>query len=149
GWVLYGPDPTMTVPRGTDPLPGTPQTPGVGRGGTLLPRPTNGMNGDIDRTECDKDRFALANLDDPKYLRDLFGDANRANVSFYTIDPRGLVAFDSPIGPDPPPSLEQDAANLRARHGALEDLAVNTDGRYLLNSNDLHAQLRRIADDLT
>src|SRR5262249_27536607 len=63
GWVLYGPDPTMTVPRGTDPLPGTPQTPGVGRGGTLLPRPTNGMNGDIDRTECDKDRFALANLD--------------------------------------------------------------------------------------
>jgi VWFA-related protein len=148
GWVLYGPDPSMTAPRPGDPLPGTPAPPGVGPGGRLMPRPTNGVYGDMDRTECDKDRLALANLDDRTYLRDLFGDANRANVSFYTIDPRGLVAYDSNIaGDNVPPAA--DAANLRARHGALEDLAVNTDGRYLLNSNDLHAQLRKIADDLT
>jgi VWFA-related protein len=151
GWVLYGPNPSMTAPRpgNIDPLPGAPPPVGVGPGGRLMPRPTNGVYGDVDRTECDKDRFALANLDDPKYLRDLFGDANRANISFYTIDPRGLVAFDAPIGPDQPPSLQQDLANLNARHGALQDLAVNTDGRYLLNSNDLRGQLRKVADDLT
>ena len=150
GWVLYGPDPSMSAPRGSgmDPLPGTPEQPGVGRGGTLLPRPTNGPYGNTDRTECDKDRFALANLDDARYLRDLFGDANRANVSFYTIDPRGLVAYDSNIaGDNVPPAA--DAANLTSRHGALQDLAVNTDGMYLLSSNDLRGQLHKVADDLT
>jgi VWFA-related protein len=149
GWVLYGPDPSMTTPRGSiDPLPGTPAQPGVGPGGKLMPRPTNGVNGDVDRTECDKDRYALANLDDSKYLRDLFGDANRANVSFYTLDPRGLVAYDSNIaGDNVPPAA--DAAILRSRHGALQDLAINTDGMYLLGSNDMRAQLRKIADDLT
>ncbi|HEX4565478.1 MAG TPA: VWA domain-containing protein, partial [Vicinamibacterales bacterium] len=147
GWVLYGPDPTMTVPRSIDPPAGAPAPPGVGRGGTLVPRPTSGMY-NVDRTECDKDRLALANLDDRTYLRDLFGDANRANVSFYTIDPRGLVAYDSNIAGDNVTPVA-DQAILRARHGALQDLAVNTDGRYLLNSNDLRAQLRTVADDLT
>ena len=150
GWVLYGPDPSMTAPRpnNIDPLPGTPPPVGVGPGGRLTPRPTNGVNGDLDRTECDKDRFALANLEDATYLRDLFGDANRANVSFYTLDPRGLVAYDSNIAGDNVTPVA-DAANLRARHGALQDLAVNTDGVYLPGSNDLRAQLRRIVDDLT
>jgi VWFA-related protein len=149
GWVLYGPDPSMTIPRGSiDPLPGALTQPGVGPGGKLMPRPTNGVNGDVDRTECDKDRYALANLEDSKYLRDLFGDANRANVSFYTLDPRGLVAYDSNIaGDNVRPTA--DAAILTSRHGALQDLAVNTDGMYLLGSNDMHAQLRKIADDLT
>jgi len=148
GWVLYGPDPSLTAPRGTDPLPGTPTIPGVGAGGTLVKRPTNGLDGDVDRTECDKDRLALASLDDPTYLRDLFGDANRANVSFYTLDPRGLVAYDSNIaGDNVRPVVDQ--AILRARHGALEELAVNTDGMYLLGSNDMRGQLHKVADDLT
>jgi hypothetical protein len=148
GWLLYGPDPSMSVPRPGDPLPGTPAPPGVGPGGRLMPRPTNGANGEVDRTECDKDRWALANLEDPKYLRDLFGEANRANVSFYTVDPRGLVAYDSNIaGDNVPPVVDQ--ANLTARHGGLQDLAVNTDGMYLLGSNDMRGQLRKVADDLT
>jgi hypothetical protein len=108
------------------------------------PAPNN-----MDQTECDKDRFDLANLDDELYLRNLFGEANRANVSFYTIDPRGLVVFDSPIGPDPPPTITQDYANLKTRHDSLATLAINTDGIALENSNDLHKQLRKIADDLT
>jgi hypothetical protein len=102
----------------------------------------------VDRTACDTDRLALANLDDRTYLRNLFGDANRANVSFYTIDPRGLVAYDSNIAGDNVGPVA-DAATLQARHGGLQALAVNTDGRYLLNSNDLRAQLRTFADDLT
>jgi len=31
------------------------------------------------------------------FLRDIINDANRSNSSFYPIDPRGLVAFDTPI----------------------------------------------------
>jgi VWFA-related protein len=154
GWVLYKPDPSMTIPRKTDngnnadPLPGSPRPVGVGGGGTLMMRPNPGPNS-TDQTECDKERFDLANLDDEVYLRNLFGEANRANVSFYTIDPRGLVVFDSAIGPDPPPTILQDYANLKTRHESLATLAINTDGLALENSNNLHGQLRRIADDLT
>ena len=39
--------------------------------------------------------------------QDVLRMAARSNVNVYTIDPRGLVVFDSPIGPDPPlPPLE-------------------------------------------
>ena len=30
--------------------------------------------------------------DNDRLFKDLFGEANRANVSFYPIDPRGLIA---------------------------------------------------------
>jgi VWFA-related protein len=157
GWVLYRPDPAMLNPRKTadgknaDPMPGTPPPVGVGRGGTLMKRPENGAisSANPDQTECDKDRYTLANLEDDRYFRDILGEANRANLSFYTIDPRGLVAFDSDIGPRRPPSIIQDAAILNARHTSLETLAIDTNGLFLLNSNDLRKQLGRVADDLT
>ena len=150
GWVLYKADPSMTIPRkddngnNADPTPGTPPPIGVGSGGTLSNRPNANPNMS-DYDTCNKERFALAHLDDEQRLKDLFGEANQANVSFYTIDPRGLVVFDALPGPDP--LLDQ--AILKTRHNSLEILAVNTDGLFLLNSNDLHAQLRKIADDLT
>jgi VWFA-related protein len=150
GWVLYKADPSMTIPRkddngnNADPTPGTPPPVGVGSGGTLSNRPNANPNMS-DYDTCNKERFALAHLDDEQRLKDLFGEANQANVSFYTIDPRGLVVFDALPGPDP--LLDQ--AILKTRHNSLEILAVNTDGLFLLNSNDLHAQLRKIADDLT
>jgi VWFA-related protein len=155
GWLLYGPDPGLSAPRklrdgsNADPLPGSPTPIGVGGGGTLMMRPENAAGRNADQTECDKDRFALANLDDGTYFKNLLGDANRANLSFYTIDPRGLVVFDSPIGPDPPPPASVDLANLTTRHEALATLAVNTNGLYMLANNDLRKQLRRVADDLT
>ena len=39
----------------------------------------------------------LAMADNDKYFRDILGEANRANVSFYPVDPRGLPAFDTDI----------------------------------------------------
>jgi hypothetical protein len=79
----------------------------------------------------------------------IYGEANRANVSFYTIDPRGLVVFDQPIGPEPPPPLEVDHAMRVQRENVLETLARATDGLSLRDSNDLRKQLSRIAADLT
>ncbi len=35
--------------------------------------------------------------DNDPMFNDLFGEANRANVSFYPIDPRGLAIFETPI----------------------------------------------------
>ena len=102
-----------------------------------------------DRTECEKERADLATMDDDRRFRDLFGEANRANVSFYPIDPRGLPTFDTPIGPEPPLPLAPTQAQLTHGVKALMTLALNTDGIALVNNNDLHKQLRRVADDLT
>jgi hypothetical protein len=121
---------------------------GVGPAGALTTRVNNGFT-PTDRTECEKEQMELSMADDDRYFRDIFGEANRANVSFYPIDPRGLPGFDSPIGPERPPTLEQDHANLMARQESLHTLAINTDGIALLNSNDLNKQMRRVAEDLT
>src|SRR4051812_28427843 len=154
GWVLYRPNEAITTLREDktthwqEPIPGGPPPVGVGGGGTLTTRPNKNQQEDI-QYECDRDRMALAMIDNERYFRDLFGEANRANVSFYPIDPRGLPVFDTPIGPDPPLPPEADYAQLRTRTESLRTIALNTDGIALVNSNDLKTQVRRIADDLT
>jgi len=155
GWLLYRPDQSLLAPRqdrtghNADPLPGSPTPVGVGPGGTLTKEPYKEPYSAGDRTKCDADRADLAFTDDDQYFKTIYGEANRANVSFYTIDPRGLVAFDTPIGPDPPPSIVVDAAMLHQRHETLHTLANATDGLAMMDSNDLRKQLRRISDDLT
>ena len=70
----------------------------------------------------------LASIDNDDYFRYLLDVANRNNASFYPIDPRGLAAFDSPIGPEAPPTIEVDRAMLNKRIETLRTLAENTDG---------------------
>jgi hypothetical protein len=53
------------------------------------------------------------------------------------------------MGPQPPLSLTADRARLAQRADSLRTIAENTDGLALLANNDLNAQLRRAADDLT
>jgi VWFA-related protein len=155
GWALYRPDPSLMILRkddqgnNADPIPGGPPPVGVGPGGGLTTRVNDGGFAPSDRTECEKERMALSMADDDHYFRDLFGEANRANVSFYPVDPRGLPVFDTPIGPEPPLPPGADFAQLRTRTESLRTLALNTDGIALVNSNDLKKQMRRIADDLT
>ena len=102
GWRLFGADPTLArrvnfqVPTGPqvtiDPRTGrptskpTPNTPGRGL-----------TNMDADPQICERDRMALALLDDEQQFRTLLQEANRANASFYPIDPARLVVFDEPI----------------------------------------------------
>ena len=154
GWVLYRPDPSLSIPRTNldgsqaDAIPGAPPPVEVGPKGTLTTR-TNPGNGITDRTECDRDKMDLINADNALAFRALFGEANRANVSFYPIDPRGLAAFDASMGPEKPPSSAPDYANLASRQTSLRTIADNTDGVALLVNNDLDRSLRRVADDLT
>ena len=154
GWVLYRPDQNLTRLRKNadgsgDPIPGGPPPIGVGPGGGLTSRLPTAPGGNSDRTECERDLMELAMADNAQMFRDLFGEANRANVSFYPIDPRGLAAFDTPIGPEPPLGPSADYAQLRTRSESLRTLAINTDGIALIGNNDLKKQLRRVADDLT
>jgi VWFA-related protein len=118
------------------------------------PRPTpndagTSTTGGNDRVECEGDRVALAGLDHTQRLREITEDANRGNVTFYPVYARGLVAFDSSIGPERPPSAQQDASNLRVKQDGLRFLADNTDGTSLINTNNIDAGLQRIVDDLS
>jgi VWFA-related protein len=146
GWRLYPADATLARRLGDEQA----LTPGDVLGRPPRPRPsdTGQVQGSI-RVQCEADRMALAQLDHQLRLRELTQDANRGNVTFYPVYARGLVAFDSPIGPDPPPSLAEDAASLRARHDSLRELADGTDGTSVINTNNIDAALRRIADDLS
>ena len=148
GWLLYRPDPSMTAPRSEREVPG-PDPIGVGLGGKLRSRETVDAIKDATMYDCNIDRMRLAQEDNERYLRLIVDDANRANATFYPIDPRGLAVWDAPIGPERPPPLQVDMANLKTRFEAMHTLAVATDGIAVMGSNDLDTSLKRISDDLT
>ena len=127
------------------------------RTGKLTTRDTTSGPIPTSMYECDRDRLNLAQIDNEQLFRRILDEANRANTSFYPIDPRGLPVFDSPIVPSgqvpgpPPPTLPLtvDAALLRTRTNSRRTLAENTDGIAIVNSNDLANGFKRIVDDLS
>jgi VWFA-related protein len=146
GWQVFREDLHSTgrsggrVPTG----PGIIIGPG-GRPGTSDPSNTNGPS----MGECDGIRMQIAAMDTSQQFQDLPDVANRANASFYTIDPRGLAAFDASIGPVQPPPVNVDQANLRSKLMNMRELAERTDGLAAQNSNDLSGALARIGRDLS
>jgi VWFA-related protein len=144
GWKLFREDRTL-MNGGAPALPGI----YVGPDGKLAsgsdPRVAIGGS----RYECDRDRMMLAQIDDERQFRLMLDEANRANASFYTIDPRGLPAFDTSVGPSAPLPPARDAQQLSTRLNSLRTLAEATDGVALLNSNDIEGGIRRVVEDLT
>ena len=148
GWQMFRDD-LQSMPA-RKPGGRAPTGPGIiigpgGRPGTSDPANTNGPT----RGECDGIRMQIAAMDIAQQFRDLPDVANRANASFYTIDPRGLAAFDAPIGPTAPPPVSVDQANLRNKLMSMRELAERTDGLAAQNSNDLNGALARIGRDLS
>lgn len=156
GWLLFRPNTDLTRPRvidprtgATEPVPG-PEPIGVGPDGRLrVGNSEQNYQGRGTKSDCDRERLQLSLIDNERYFRDLMDVANRANASFYTVDPRGLPAADAPIGPAPPPPPHIDQMNLRNRIETLRVLAANTDGVAVVENNDVEKGLRRMADDLT
>jgi VWFA-related protein len=160
GWVLYGSDQQMLEPRHlttdprpferTEPVPGRPGIT-VGRDGKLTTDDPSNLRSV--RYPCEADRLALASADDHQYFKDIIGNANRSNASFYTIDPRGLAVFNAEVQWERPAReplpLTADADNLRSSHSSMRTLASETDGFAVIGSNDLDRGVRRIAEDLS
>lgn len=117
---------------------------------TQLTRTTAGQAnaGSQYQARCDADRFRLSQEDHARDFRTMLDDANRANVSFYPLDPRGLVVFDTSLA-DEMIDLTTDASRLSSRLDSLQTLAGATDGIAIVNSNDIDRGLRRVIDDLT
>jgi VWFA-related protein len=157
GWLLYKPDSNLIRPIDNAP----PTIPVIGvdpRSGRLTTKNTQNP-GAPDNQACERDRLALSQIDDEPRFRTIMDEANRANASFYPIDPRGLVVFDNDIvpaagvgfGPNANPTVPpvQDQGQLTARVTSLRRLAEGTDGTAVVATNNIFPALRRITDDLS
>src|SRR4029453_15382768 len=78
-------------------------------------------------------------------LREAFDTVNRNNTSIYAVDPRGLSTFEYDI--NQAVSLTTDRTNLNQSIDTLRVLADNTDGRAIVNRNDLAAGMKQIIRD--
>lgn len=146
GWLLYEPNPSLANRFAT--RMGGPVEPRAFEP-PVLPPSQRGLFSDSRRRECEADMHVLSAVDSEGRFRDIWGDANRGNVTFYPVYARGLASFDAPIGPDYPPPIHIDAANLKTRHEHLRTLALETDGEAIIDTNYIEKALKRIADDLS
>ena len=155
GWLLRGTNPQLarTLQSADGSRTGPPPPPEIGVDPQarlrMDPRDQQGNFG-----SCERERSMLAYTDHRAQFEILIQRANRANVSFYPIDFRGLVTFDEPLkstralttqGPDAAPFA--DAERLGARQDALRVIAENSDGHAIINSNYFDRDLQRVLQD--
>ena len=107
------------------------------------PGSRNPMLGENSQREETASFFAQSDL--YSQLRDVFTAANRNNAAIYTLDPRGLAPFeygiDEAVGPN------QDRRALQMTQDTLRTMADETDGRAIVNRNDLAPGLAQIVRD--
>ena len=79
-------------------------------------------------------------------LRRVYETASRFNASIYSVDPRGLAAFEFDLD-QPQISYRTDQRTLRFTQDTLRVLAEETGGRAIVNRNDLRPSLQQMLDD--
>jgi VWFA-related protein len=108
---------------------------------------------EVNYVECEADRAALAGLDHSQRLRSLTEEANRRNITFYSIDPRGIAADASATRKNASstdkPADRTDTTNVASRQDSLRFVADNTDGLLVASAANLDAQINRIVDDVS
>ena len=107
------------------------------------PGPVSPMAGENSQREETASFFAQSDL--YSQMRDVFTAANRNNAAIYALDPRGLTPFeygiDEAVGPN------QDRRALQMTQDTLRSLAEETDGRAIVNRNDMLPGLAQIVRD--
>jgi VWFA-related protein len=98
--------------------------------------------------DINEDRAAWsAGLDMESDLREIYDTANKNNVAIYAVDPRGLPVFEFDINEGGGIGIQTDAKYLTSTMDTLRVLAENTDGRAIVNRNDLSAGMKQITRD--
>ncbi len=114
------------------------QQPGLGN--PAAGNPFAGQN------DINEDRAAWsAGLDMESDLREIYDTANRNNVAIYAVDPRGLPGFEFDINEGI--GFQTDAKYLSSTLDTLRELAENTDGRAIVNRNDIAVGMKQITRD--
>lgn len=101
--------------------------------------------GNVMETTNEQRLMFNAQVDLLQDLKEVFTAANRANVAIYALDPRGLAAFEYDI--DQGVGQQLDKAGLDQGLNTLRTLADETDGRAIVNSNDLVKGLAQMVKD--
>jgi VWFA-related protein len=148
GWVQFRRDDNLGRPLGGQ-VPGGPEAVGVGPDGRLTTagRQSAAGAGGGNYESCERERLMLAFIDHELEVRQMAQRANRANVSFYPLDPRGLVVFDANPVATKTFNPTQDRDRLTRRHDGLKVLAEASDGAWILNTNDTAGALERMLAD--
>ena len=105
-----------------------------------LGNPNRGSQAGVD----DRTQF-FANMDMLQDLKEIYSAANRSNTTIYTLDPRGLATFEFDM--DKNVGLEGDRKMLESTQDTLRVLADQTDGRAIVNRNDLEGGLKQVVKD--
>jgi len=113
------------------------QMPGMGNPAAGNPSAGNSLNEDRMRFRSD--------VELQSDLRAVFDTANRNNTAIYALDPRGLATGEFDINENIGGRVDQEF--LRATQDTLVVLAINTDGRAIINRNDLEKGLRQVVRD--
>jgi VWFA-related protein len=93
-----------------------------------------------------EDRAAFsANSDMEMDLRQVYDMANRNNTAIYAVDPRGLATGEFGIDQNIGPRI--DRTYLNSTLDTLRTLALQTDGRAIVNRNDLTVGMKQIVRD--
>ena len=110
-------------------------------GGGIMGSNRNASYQEGDMFDMDRSGSQFADADLARELSDLTRAANRANVSFYTIDPRGLVG-----GPDLDENVDpvEYGNYVRKSQDSLRVIAEETGGFAVVNQNDFDKALKRI-----
>ena len=104
------------------------------------PNPQAGVN------DINEDRATWsAGLDMQTDLRNIYDEANKQNVSIYAVDPRGLPVFEFDINEGV--GLQTDSQYLSSTMDTLRVLAEQTDGRAIVNRNDIATGMKQITRD--
>ncbi len=112
--------------------------PGVGN-----PSRNNPFAGENDFNE-DRARFQ-GELDVQNELQRVFDSANRSNTAIYAVDPRGLSTGEFDIQDNVGMRTSQES--LRQTQNTLRTLADETDGRAIINRNDLAKGMQQLVRD--
>jgi VWFA-related protein len=111
-----------------------------GSGNPAARNPLAGVN------DPNEDRASwIAGLDMDSDLREVYDAANRNNVAIYAVDPRGLPGFEFDINEGI--GLQTDSKYLNSTMDTLRLLADQTDGRAIVNRNDLAVGMKQITRD--
>ena len=147
GWVQFRQNDRLAAALVPGSIPSLPPV-GAGRDGRITAGQDPRTGDDVGLDSCERERSVLAFLDHSEELRKLAQRANRANVTFYAVDPRGLTPFDDSVGPLTPATPAADQARMSSRQKGLRELAEQTDGAVVLNTNDIRGGVSRIMGDL-
>jgi VWFA-related protein len=145
GWVLFRQNSALGAVLEPHTIPQPPRV-GVRDGRIATGSAVDGYDRGFE--SCERERSMLAFIDDSLEIRQLAQRANRANVTIFAVDPRGLAAFDDSIGPMRPATPAEDRERMTSRQGGLRELAGNTDGAVVLNTNDVKGGVARIMSGL-